>query len=126
MNPKLIAAREKLVATLEKCKNPLLGRSFIPLAVMDADDAERIEWDEHDTRMLSGTLTMGLRRAAERGDHTGFDLYGAKLVAVLSDLADLGDEQAADGINRCAITLPPYLVQLGRACAAMRREQRNG
>lgn len=126
MNPKLIAAREKLVATLEKCKDPLVGRSFIALAVMDAEDAERIEWDEHDTRMLSGTLSIGFQWAAERGDQAGFDHYGAKLIAVLSDLADLGDEQTADGINRCAITLPPHLMQLGRACAAMRREQRNG
>jgi hypothetical protein len=121
MNAALIAARANVELYVELSSAPLLRRSHLRLAVLLAEYAESIG-DEYDTRMLAKVLTVALKHAADRDDREAVDLYAATLLAVLSDLADGGDEHQAEGVNVCAANLPAYLVQLGRACAAARRE----
>jgi hypothetical protein len=94
-------------------------------AVVAAQAAERIG-DEYDTRVLSGVLTEALAHADQQSDGDAVALYGGELLAVLSDLADNGDEEAAEGVNLSAAALPAVLVRYGAACAARRKEQRNG
>ena len=121
MNTELSNARAKVEEFLGYCQHPLLGRSMHVAAVWVAEDAERIG-EEYDTRKLAAVLTLALQRACEAGDASGVDLYAAKLLAVLSDIADLGDEYQATAVNACAEALPAYRVQLARACSAARRE----
>ncbi len=121
MNADLLAARKGLLDVLACADHPLMGRTLLASAVPLAEYAESIG-EEHDTRMLSGVLSLNLERAMQRGDAEGADYFGAKLLAVLSDLADMGDENAAEGVNVCSASLPAYMVQMGRARSAARRE----
>lgn len=121
MNPDLLAARQGLLDVLACADDPFMGRALLASAVPLAEYAESIG-EEHDTRMLSGVLSLNLQRALQCNDADRVDYFGAKLLAVLSDIADLGDENAAEGVNACSASLPPHLVQLGRACSAARRE----
>lgn len=121
MNRELSDARAKVVELMECCHHPLLGRSMHVAAVLLAEDAERIG-DEYDTRKLAEVLALALQRACEANDARGKDLYAAQLLAVLSDLADMGDEDQAQAVNQCVAALSPYRVGLARACSAARRE----
>lgn len=124
MNTDLTAARTGLLEALAGADDPFMGRSLLASAVPLAEYAESIG-EEHDTRMLSGVLSLNLQRALGREDVQGANYFSAKLLAVLSDLADLGDEAIADGVNKCVDALPSHIVQLGAACSAARREAAN-
>lgn len=124
MITELSNARAKVDEFLGYCQHPLLGRSMHVAAVLLAEDAERIG-EEYDTRKLAEVLTLALQRACEANDARGKDLYAAQLLAVLSDLADMGDEDQAQAVNQCVASLSPYRVGLARACSATRREAAN-
>ncbi len=123
MSDVLDKARQSVVDTLAIAEHPILRRPMLTLAVLLAEDAERIG-DEYDTRVLSGCLTQELDHLERFGGDV--TLTAAKLLAVLSDLADGGDENAAEGVNVCAAALPARLVEFGRTCARQRREAANG
>lgn len=124
MNTDLLAARTGLLDVLAGADDPFMGRSLLASAVPLAEYAESIG-EEHDTRMLSGVLSLNLQRAVAREDGVGADYFTAKMLAVFSDLADLGDEAVAEALNRCVDSLPSHVVQLGMAYAALRRGAAN-
>lgn len=77
--------------------------------------------DVEDTARLANVLAALGQAQAERGDVEGLTMSSAELLAVLCDLADAGDEELADGINRIAEGLDMNLVQYARAWSKKRK-----
>ncbi len=122
MNPELDKARAELAVFLERCEGPDLGRLTFDAAVSLAQEAESLGNGE-DTRTLGAVLTASLERSFHtEGEDVALLSYAAPLLAVLSDLADDGDETAAEMVSACSYSLPAHIVQMGRDCAAARRQ----
>lgn len=110
-----------LIASAEpEHRTPMLSR-----AVSLATRCELIG-GEYDLRRLSGILTLATQDAVNKGEPSRRDAYAADLIAVLSEIADLGDEDAARGITVFIPKLSPELVEAGKAAALMRRKARDG
>jgi hypothetical protein len=87
-------------------------------------EAERIEvsGEPEDTRRLANVLARNLEHYAQRGDERPVLLLSAKLLAVLNDVADDGDEEAARDLNECVAGLDAFTVSLGCAQVARRNQ----
>jgi len=99
--------------------NPLIRFMALPAALLVGRDAE-LEGGERGTRQLAGLLTHSVRAAIERNDEDKAKRLGAELLAVLSDIADLGDEETATGINTVAEEVGADVVELARHIGRLR------
>lgn len=121
--PDLHAARQNLDSIAAVCTNPALSlvhRMARRVAVIAAGNADRLG-DEQDARRYCDALIAALRDAREAQDVGAIELYEAQLMAVLSGLADAGDEDAAMRLNALACDVPPLSARLALAVANERR-----
>jgi hypothetical protein len=119
----LDTARRRVQDLMFQAETTPYGYCMLQAAVWAAEHAETVG-DESDTRRLADVLKRALLSATERDDQKAIELHAADLLAVQSDLADLGDDYHAEKLNGLVGALPAHIVELGKARSAVRRDRR--
>lgn len=118
----LQVARDRVQGLLSSADSVFMRRLALAGAVFQAEVNQQ-RGDMYDTRVLASVLAPALADAAERSDQDQVTLYSAKLLAVLSIIADDGEEETAIAINEATPGLDVHVIGLARAYA---RKLRNG
>lgn len=122
MNHHLDGERARLHRLLTAADHDSLSRRLgMTAALAQARHLDRVG-DVDDTRQLASILTRAVVAEQERGDLKATALLAGELLAVLSDIADDGDEDMAIGVNASAADVSPYIIRI--ACVFSRRRQR--
>jgi len=121
MNDNLVAGRARLRRLLTAAdSDPVSRRVGITAALAQARHLDRVG-DIEDTRRLASVLTRVVVAEQERGDLEAIAMAAGELLAVLSDIADDGDEDMAIGVNASAAEVSPHVIEIARAFAQRRR-----
>lgn len=121
MNNDLAADRARLRRLLTATDHdPLSRRIGMTAALAQARYLDH--WgDIDDTRQLASVLTRAVFVEQQRGDLRAIDMLAGELLAVLSDLADAGDEEMAIGVNVSADDVSLQVIEIARAYTRRRR-----
>lgn len=121
MNHHLNGERARLQRLLAAAGHDSLSRRLgMTAALAQARHLDRIG-DIDDTRQLASVLTRAVVAEQERGGLEATALLAGELLAVLSDIADDGDEDMAIGVNASAAEVSPRVIEIARAFAHRRR-----
>lgn len=120
MNADLHIGRHRVDTLMEAAQSPFLAYLAIAASVIQAEVNNR-SGDIYDTRKLAFVLAQGLTSALERADEDLATLYSAKLLSVLSDIADDGDEDAALAVTEAGSNLPPLIFRMAGAYSRLRK-----
>jgi hypothetical protein len=124
MNHHLDGERARLHRLLTAADHDSLSRRLgMTAALAQARHLDRIGGID-DTRQLASVLTRAVVAEQERGDLEATALLAGELLAVLSDIADDGDEDMAIGVNASAAEVSPRVIEIARAFAQRRRRRR--
>lgn len=123
MKDNLVADRARLHRLLNAVdRDPISRRIGMTAALAQARHLDRIG-DANDTRQLAGVLTRVVLAEQARGDDEAIAMAAGELLAVLSDIADDGDEDMAIGVNTSAAEVSPRVIEIARAFAQRRRRR---
>jgi len=121
MNDDLVAGRARLHRLLTAAdSDPISRRIGMTAALSQARHLDRMG-DIDDTRQLASVLTRMVVAEQKRGDLQAIAMTAGELLAVLSDIADDGDEDMAVGVNASAAEVSPRVIEIARAFAQRRR-----
>lgn len=122
MNHHLDGERARLHRLLTGADHDSLSRRLgMTAALAQARHLDRVG-DIDDTRRLAGVLTRAVIAEQERGGLETTALLAGELLAVLSDIADDGDEDMAIGVNASAADVSPRVLSIARYFGSKRRE----
>jgi hypothetical protein len=123
MNHDLTAERVRLHRLLNAAdRDPVSKRISMTAALAQARHLDRLG-DVDDTRQLASVLTRIVVTEQERGDVDATAMAAGELLAVLSDIADDGDEDMAIGVNASAAEVSWRVMEIARAFAERRRRR---
>jgi hypothetical protein len=123
MNHDLTAERARLHRLLNAAdRDPVSKRISMTAALAQARHLDRLG-DVDDTRQLASVLTRIVVTEQERGDVDATAMAAGELLAVLSDIADDGDEDMAIGVNASAAEVSWRVMEIARAFAERRRRR---
>lgn len=122
MNHDLTAERARLHRLLNAADlDPVSKRIGMTAALAQARHLDRLG-DIGDTRQLASILTRIVVAEQERGDVEATAMAAGELLAVLSDIADDGDEDMAVGVNASAAGLSREVLSIARRVSLQRRQ----
>ena len=121
MNDDLTAERARLHRLLNAAdRDPVSKRIGMAAALAQARHLDRLG-DIDDTRQLVSVLIRVVVAEQERGNLEATAMAAGELLAVMSDIADSGDEDMAIGVNASAADVSLRVMEIAQGFAQRRR-----